>query len=421
MKKILCLLFMVFNVSAGTGVGSPFIQQLPAFDYQMAFPAIWKVTNNDVTGQEGLFKRWSASNEPLVGQAKESYLTIEFLSNFPANSRQELFTLIKQRHPFFNFAISPNAQIDGWTSDLIQTNDIFENWEYYYIGPRQVVRIYTKRRKADFGLAHIGIILNSIRKISEGVVLKSVKFHNQTTGNSSVNIGDKVCYQFQFDYPKSLQSEDMISSFSLKYEKVSESLPINKGILKERSYNESTGEHLICYKIVAGMNGSLHKMREMNYELDGSFTSGVECVTQGDNISCGQRSFKVKVPNLNVANADAKGPELSQFSFNQNKNTLFLEVSDQNQIKLIQVFVKEPGDSEKKRAAIIYPDQIIGGKVNYKFRKSLSQTSYIHSVFMTDSAENTSVLLQAKDNDLKYSFKQLGQKIKPTKYNVVGW
>ena len=286
--KIIAILLCFFAVKSysGTGVGSPFIEQLPAFDYQMAFPSTWKVSNNDITGSEGLFKEWIANNEPIVGPSNKSEIKIEFLSNFPVSSLSELYTEIQARHSSFTFTSAANRQISGWTSALVQNGNDFENWEYYYIAPKKVVRIHTLRRKDGYGLSHTEIIIRSIRKISEGINFTQVKFENTSGPANSINVGDKVCYRFMFDYPKELQSETMISAFKLKYEEENAELPIEKKVIKMRSYNLNTGIHSVCFKILAGMGQKDHFIQKMEYDIDGSFSSQM-CGYQSSQISCG--------------------------------------------------------------------------------------------------------------------------------------
>ena len=421
MKMIVILLcFFAVKSYSGTGVGSPFIEQLPAFDYQMAFPSTWKVSNNDIKGGEGLFKEWIASNEPIVGASNKSEIKIEFLRKFPVNSLSELYSEIQARHPSFTFTNATNRQILGWTSALVQNGNAFENWEYYYIAPKKVVRIHTLRRKDGYGLSHTEIIIRSIRKISEGINFTQVKFENTSGPSNSINVGDKVCYRFMFDYPKELQSETMISAFKLKYEEDNNELPIEKQVIKSRFYNLNTGIHSVCFKILSGMERSDHFIREMEYDIEGSFSSR-ECRYQTSQISCGSFSYKLNIPHLSVQIVDKLGPSISQFKFDSSKRVLNISVSDSSDIQLIQIFGIRQGDSEQSRIGVVFADQIMNGEVNFKFKREFAPATFINTVYFTDKSGNTSALIRKSESDLVYSFKQINNQPIKTNFPIVGW
>jgi hypothetical protein len=411
---------ITFNSFSGTGVGSPFIQQLPAFDYQMAFPFSWKVLDNDISGDEGLFKEWIASNEPKVGSDKKSEISIEFLKHFPANNLSELYSIIQKRHPSFSFRSSTNIQISGWTSALRQNGHTYENWEYYFIAPQKVVRIHTLRKKEGHGLSHVEIILRSIRKISKGIELTHAKFQNTSGPTDSIHIGDKVCYYFSFDYPKKLQTEEMISGFKLKYEKENSDFPINKKILKTRSYNQTTGIHSVCFEILAGMNVKDHLPNEMTYVMGGSHIPQ-RCLYKDQRMNCNNASQSLKVPTLSTFPVDRKGPEVSSFSFNREKNSLKMAIEDLSDIKMIQIFGIGINDTNQKRIGVIFADEIVNNEINFKFKKEFAPATFISSIYFTDKSENTSVLMRNNDSDLFYSFKQLNTQAIKTNFSIVGW
>lgn len=420
--KIIAILLCFFAVKSysGTGVGSPFIEQLPAFDYQMAFPSTWKVSNNDITGHEGLFKEWIANNEPIVGLSNKSEIRIEFLSNFPVNTLSELYTEIQSRHVSFTFSSASNRQISGWTSALIQNGNDFENWEYYFIAPKKVVRIHTLRKKDGFGLSHTEIIIRSIRKISEGIKFTQVQFENTLGSVNSINVGDKVCYRFIFDYPKELQSETMISAFKLRYETVNTELPIEKKVIKTRSYNLNTGIHSVCFNILTGMGKRDHFIKEMEYDIDGNFSSQM-CSYQPSQISCGSSSFSLNVPELSVQRVDKLGPSIGGFKFDQINNVLKIQVSDPSDIQLIQLFGVRQEDSEQSRIGVIFPDQITNGEVNFRFKREFGPATFINTIYFTDKSGNTSALIRKSESDLVYSFKQINNQPIKTNFPIIGW
>lgn len=423
MKKLLTLIVyisMMFSAYSGTGVGSPLIQQLPAFDYQMAFPSTWKVSNRDIIGNEGLFKEWKASNSPEVGESKKSEISIEFLSNFPAKNLSDLYREIQKRHPTFTFLNSSSKQISGWTSKLINTGGNFENWEYYFIAPKKIVRIHSLRKKDGYGVSHIEIILRSIRKISKGIEISNVAFKNITGSDNSISVGDKVCYEFSFDYPKELQSQEMISSFKVRYEKESIAMPIEKKILKERNFNINTGLHSICFNILTGMNKKEHFIESMEYEINGSSSSS-SCSFGNGKLSCGLYSINLNVTQLQINSLDKKGPILLDLKFDVSSNTINMKLNDSSEINLIQIFAISQDDSEQKKIGVIFPDQIINGSVSYKFKRPFSPGTYINSVYLTDSSGNTSVLIKDDSTELFYFFKQIGESIKKTSFPIVGW
>ncbi|MDA8791610.1 hypothetical protein N9N67_00110 [Bacteriovoracaceae bacterium] len=421
MKLISLLIFSMLLIDsyAGSGAGSPFVQKLASFDYQMAFPGFWKVSNQDAKGEEGLFKKWLATNEPIVGRADKSGLKIEFLEKFPVNSFSDLYKVIKKRHPKYEFSSSSNVQISGWTSELIKVGEIYKNWEYYYIAPQKVVRISTSRKKVGFGVSHVEILLNSIRKISLGVQIQEAKFINLTSPKSPPNSGDKVCYELIFDYPKELQTESIISSFSLHYEKENYNLPINKKILKQRSYEVKTGKHQICFKIIPSMDKKDHFINSLDIELDGDL-SYETCTYENRKLICEGNSIELIIPESIVSKVDKKGPVVNKFTFDSSKKILAILAIDPSDIHQIQIFAVIDDGFEQERVAVIFSDEINNGEVKYSLKRNVPPATIVSSVYFTDKSGNTSVLIRNTDSDLYYSFKQVGSKPIKTKIPIIG-
>ena len=98
-----------------------------------------------------------------------------------------------------------------------------------------------------------------------------------------------------------------------------------------------------------------------------------------------------------------------------------LNLKDQSQIQLVQIFARFPGERSQSLVGIIFADQINKGVIDFKFSKAFPAGTYINSLYFTDKSQNTSALVRGSQGDLVYSFKQLGSKIVKTNYNVIGW
>ena len=422
MKIILMIsALLTFNSFSGTGMGSPsFVQELEAFDYQMAFPAIWKVSNQEASGSEGLFRQWEASNAPIVGVPDETVIKVDFLDRFPATNLSDLYAVIKQRHPNYMFTTSANVSISGWTSDLIENDDQFKNWEYYFIRSNQVVRIQTIRKRKGYGVSHAEIILRSIRKISDGIKVKSIEFTNESGALNAISAGDKVCYKLKFDYPLELQEESMITSFRLNYEKSNSDDPIERKVNKERKFDPATGTHSICYEVSNGMQGSEHLLDEMGYEIDGT---GVPkfCEYTSGKLKCGNHQLALAAHPIVSPGGDRDGPAVENISFDSTQKTLKIKISDQSDISLVQIYAVTSGNSGQARIGLIFPDEIVNGEMSFKIKANLAPSSFINTIYFTDTAGNTSALIREREGALNYSFKQLRQAPVQTNFSIIGF
>ena len=118
---------------------------------------------------------------------------------------------------------------------------------------------------------------------------------------------------------------------------------------------------------------------------------------------------------------DKLGPSVSSFKFDSSKQVLKISVSDSSDIHLIQIFGVGQDDSEQSRIGVIFPDQIVNGEVNFKFKREFAPATFINTVYFTDKSGNTSTLIRKSESDLVYSFKQINNQPIKTNFPIVGW
>lgn len=411
-------MFHIHCFAAGGGVGTPLVEQQSQFDYQMAFPIDWSIQKNNLSGNWDQKETWIASNKSIVGEALKTSIEVRFYEKFPASDISELYYAVSKNHPNFKFTNNPNQYIQGWTSALIQTDDYYENYEFYFVSPGKIVEVYTKRRGAGYGLSHTEIILQTIRKISDGPMVKSIKILNSI--DIDLMPGSKLCYEIVIDYPKEFQTKEMISSFKINYdERNLKSAVTNSGIIKERTYKKNTGKHNICYDLHHGMIGSDYKLKTFSFSYNGE-DSEKECEAIGNKVTCNESEFTLHYPNFINRDPVILGPELIDMVYDENENVIKFVLDDYKKVDRIMIIGQNNINNENLSIAQAFKDEITSNEIKLKFSKNIPPTTYIHGIYFIGKYNNASALVR-NGSDLKYSYKQINKKIKKTQFRVIGW
>lgn len=365
MKILLNRLFVLvllagYGTAWGTGTSggdgfSHFVNQ--PFDFHIATPPDWLCEN---CGSTVLQPSGSESSLEWVIHPPETKtrLSVTFISNFPADSEDELKATIQQRtgiSDWYNISRGDDVSgsgIVGWSNSPLR--DANGAIEYYLIDKKLVIRLeWQKDSSSSQRAMQLDAVKNSIDRASAPPRIKSINFE----GAAVVKPGDTSCLRIEVD--------DLRRKFTIRSLKTLEIAAVLKHwSFKDISWIGDEATFKACYKVSNAFpsDGMRIEMlmiedddaNDLRCERDSSDATKLRCSVFGKT-----HVLTPIVPTVDNPQPDRDGPDIRDVSFDDATMSLKIDAVDPSGIHAAQVYLKTSysGDYFNSKPSLVFASE----------------------------------------------------------------